>query len=89
MTTTTDSAAVMPLPNVGSIWLARDGRQMRVDEVVIPTLETPWCKMTVLNADRCGKGTRRKTTMNVASFGTGFLRPVAIPSPTEKQPKER
>jgi hypothetical protein len=66
------------IPEIGSEWIARDGRKMRVDEVVIPAWDgdMPWCKLTVLNP---GKGTRRKTTMSTASFGSethiGFLRP--------------
>lgn len=66
------------IPDVGSEWYARDGRVMRVDEVVIPTdpADMPWCKMTVLNA---GKRMRRRTTMSTNSFGTSlataFLRP--------------
>lgn len=67
------------IPAIGSEWIARDGRKMRVEEVVIPTLDSdmPWCKMTVLNA---GKGMRRRTEMSTANFGSethiGFLRPL-------------
>lgn len=66
------------IPEVGSEWYARDGRVMRVDEVVVPVLpqDMPWAKLTVLNA---GKRMRRKTTMSTSCFGTdlatAFLRP--------------
>ena len=66
------------IPKVGSEWYARDGRVMRVDEIMIPVRreDMPWCKMTVLNA---GKGMRKKTTMNTGNFGSelvsAFLRP--------------
>lgn len=68
------------IPDVGSEWIARDGRKMRVEEVIIPVLESdmPWCKMTVLNPE---KGMRRKTTLSTSNFGSethiGFLRPAA------------
>lgn len=63
------------IPEVGTVWKARDGRVMRVDEVIIPVLasDMPWAKVTVLNA---GKGMRRKTTMNTGNFDPGaFLQP--------------
>lgn len=65
-------------PAIGSEWIARDGRRMRVDDVIVPVdpRDMPWCKMTVLNP---GKRMRRHTTMGIASFGSethfGFLRP--------------
>lgn len=65
-------------PTVGSEWCARDGRVMRVDQVVVPAdpAMMPRAKMTVLNA---GRRTRRKTEMSVKNFGSelciGFLRP--------------
>lgn len=68
------------IPVVGSEWYARDGRVMRVDEIVLPADVTimPRAKMTVLNA---GRGMRKKTEMSVANFGDelyiGFLRPRA------------
>jgi hypothetical protein len=67
------------IPDIGSEWLARDGRRMRVEEVIIPVRVEgmPWAKLTVLNP---GKGMRRKTEMSTANFGSethiGFLRPV-------------
>lgn len=69
------------VPEVGSEWYARDGRVMRVDEVVVPVdpAAMPWCKMTVLNA---GKRMRRKTQMSTGNFGSdlvsAFLRPRAV-----------
>lgn len=66
------------IPEVGSEWYARDGRVMRVDEVIVPVRpeDMPWAKMTVLNA---GKRMRRKTSMSTANFGSdlisAFLRP--------------
>ena len=66
------------IPKVGSEWYARDGRVMRVDEVVIPVRveDMPWCKMTVLNA---GRRMKKTTTMNTRHFGSelvsAFLRP--------------
>lgn len=66
------------IPAVGSEWLARDGRRMRVEEVVIPVhaSDMPWAKVTVLNAR---KGMRRKTTMATSNFSdaqwSAFLRP--------------
>lgn len=66
------------IPEVGTEWYARDGRVMRVDEVVIPVDPSimPWCKMTVLNA---GKRMRRKTQLSTVNFGSdlvsAFLRP--------------
>lgn len=66
------------IPAIGSEWLARDGRRMRVEEVVIPTYpdDEPWAKVTVLNAR---KGMRRKTTMGTSNFSdaqwSAFLRP--------------
>jgi hypothetical protein len=69
----------MTIPKIGSEWIAKDGRKLRVDEVIIPVLETdmPWCKMTVLNP---GKGMRRKTQMSTHNFGSetypAFLRPI-------------
>jgi hypothetical protein len=68
------------IPEIGSEWIARDGREMRVDEVVTPVLasDMPWAKLTVLNAT---KGMRRHTTMATSNFGTdtvaAFLRPLA------------
>lgn len=65
------------IPEIGSEWIARDGRKMRVDEVIIPVDPDamPWCKMTVLNP---GKRMRRHTEMAVSNFGRGsyigFLR---------------
>jgi len=67
------------IPAVGSEWIARDGRKMRVEEVIIPACDSdmPWCKMTVLNPS---KGMRRRTSLSTASFGSethiGFLRPI-------------
>lgn len=60
------------IPEIGSEWLARDGRIMRVDDVVIPTLaqDMPWAKLTVLNPR---KGMRKRTTMSTANFGTEFV----------------
>lgn len=69
----------MTIPAIGSEWIARDGRKLRVDKVIIPVLESdmPWCKMTVLNP---GKGMRRKTQMSTHNFGSetypAFLRPI-------------
>jgi hypothetical protein len=69
----------MMIPAVGSEWIARDGRRMRVDEVIVPVDPDamPWCKMTVLNP---GKRTRRHTEMSTSNFGrethSGFLRPL-------------
>lgn len=66
------------IPDIGSEWIARDGRLMRVEEVVIPVdaADMPWAKLTVLNPT---KGMRRKTEMSTANFGSdthfGFLRP--------------
>lgn len=68
-------------PVVGSEWIARDGRRMRVDEIDRPVTHgfQPRCKMTVLNARN---GMRRKTTMSVSSFSdefvSAFLRPAEI-----------
>lgn len=70
------------IPDVGSEWIARDGRKMRVEEVVVPVdpADMPWCRMTILNP---GKGMRRRTQLSTANFGSethiGFLRP--LPSP--------
>lgn len=67
------------IPEVGSKWRARDGRIMRVDEVIIPVCpeDLPWAKLTVLNPS---KGIRRHTAMSTANFGSdivsAFLRPV-------------
>jgi hypothetical protein len=67
------------IPAVGSEWIARDGRRMRVVEVVVPKdpADVPWCKMDVLNP---GKRMRRRTEMSTANFGSetvpAFLRPV-------------
>ena len=67
------------IPEIGSEWIARDGRKMRVDEVIIPVDPDamPWCKMTVLNP---GERMRRHTEMSVSNFGRqshiGFLRPL-------------
>lgn len=66
------------IPEIGTEWIARDGRRMRVDEVIIPVLasDMPWCRMTVLNAS---KGMRRTTSLNTGLFGSelhsNFLRP--------------
>lgn len=73
------------IPEIGSEWIARDGRRMRVEEIVIPALpsDTPWCHMTVLNP---GKGMRRKTQLSTANFGSethiGFLRPMTTQEKT-------
>jgi hypothetical protein len=67
------------IPEIGSEWIARDGRKMRVDEVIIPVDQDamPWCKMTVFNP---GKRMRRHTEMSVSSLGreahTGIPRPL-------------
>jgi hypothetical protein len=67
------------IPVIGSEWIARDGRKMRVDEVIMPVDPDtmPWCKMSVLNP---GKRMRRHTEMAVSNFGRGsyigFLRPL-------------
>ena len=65
------------IPDIGSEWIDRDGRKMRVDEVIIPPdpANMPWCKMTVLNPV---KKTRRQTTMSTENFGSElrFLSPV-------------
>lgn len=67
------------IPKIGSEWIARDGRKMRVDEVVIPInpADSPWAKVTVLNAT---KGMRRKTQMATTNFSdaqwSAFLRPL-------------
>jgi hypothetical protein len=66
------------IPENGTEWVARDGRRMRVVEVIVPKdpADMPWCRMDVLNA---GKRMRRTTTMSTGNFGTdvapGFLRP--------------
>lgn len=66
------------IPDIGSEWIARDGRVMRVEEVVIPVdpADMPWAKVTVLNAT---KGMRRKTQMSTSNFSdaqwSAFLRP--------------
>lgn len=63
------------IPAIGTVWKARDGRIMRVDEVIIPVLaqDMPWAKMTVLNPR---KGMRRKTAMHTGNFDFGaFLQP--------------
>jgi hypothetical protein len=56
------------IPDVGSEWIDRAGRKMRVDEVNIPTNpeNMPWCKMTVLNPI---KRTPHQTTMSIENFG--------------------
>jgi hypothetical protein len=70
------------IPEVGSEWIARDGRRMRVEEVIFPVdpADMPWTKLTVLNAR---KGMRKRTEMSTASFGSdispGFLRPAPPP----------
>lgn len=67
------------IPTIGSEWIARDGRKMRVDEVIIPVspADMPWAKVTVLNAT---KGMRRKTQMSTSNFSdaqwSAFLRPL-------------
>lgn len=63
------------IPDIGSEWVARDGRRMRVKEVIVPPnpADMPWCKLDVLNA---GKGMRRSTEMSTVNFGSEkFLRP--------------
>jgi hypothetical protein len=56
------------LPEIGSIWKAKDGRIMRVEAVIIPVRDEdmPWAKLTVLNPE---KGMRRKTAINTGAFG--------------------
>lgn len=66
------------IPEIGSEWIARDGRKMRVEEVIYPVdpSDLPWCKMIVLNAR---KGMKRRTTMSTGNFSdreySKFLRP--------------
>lgn len=63
------------IPEVGTTWRARDGRIMRVDEVVIPpdAADMPWAKLTVLNPE---KGMRRTTKMHTGNFDPcAFLQP--------------
>lgn len=70
------------IPEVGSEWIARDGRRMRVEEVIFPVdpSDMPWTRVTVLNAS---KGMRKHTQMSTANFGSdivpGFLRPAPLP----------
>lgn len=62
------------LPPVGSEWLARDGRLLRVDAWTRPThypADDYWADCTVLNR---AKGQRARTQMARANFGT-FLVP--------------
>jgi hypothetical protein len=65
------------IPEIGSVWIAGDGRILRVTDVLVPA-DPSMCarvKMTVVN----WSGGRRQTTMSTRYFGTslspGFLRP--------------
>jgi len=76
----------MEHPEVGSEWVAKDGRRIRVDEVIVPTvpeIDSVWTKCTVLNP---AKGTRRQTTFAIGRFGppgsARFLTPAPVPAPT-------
>jgi len=63
------------IPEVGTVWKARDGRVMRVEKVVIPVNagDMPWAKMTVLNP---GPRMRRMTDLHTGNFDPGaFLQP--------------
>lgn len=64
------------IPEVGSEWLARDGRRMRVEEILPKTTNTnTMIRMTVLNATGRMK---KKTQMHPRNFGddmSAFLQP--------------
>ena len=66
------------IPEVGSKWLARDGRVMIVKSVVVPEPDVmmPYATLRVVNAT--GR-MRRETQMKTDNFGTdlsdAFLRP--------------
>jgi hypothetical protein len=65
------------LPAVGSVWLAKDGRRMRIDRWTRPTFypaDNYWARMTVLNR---APGQRGKTDMGLAKFGTFLTQEVA------------
>lgn len=68
------------LPAIGSLWLARDGRIMRVESWFPPGAfgEHP-AKMTVLNSQ---KGGRRVTQADLRRFGK-FLQPYTGDVPGE------
>jgi hypothetical protein len=75
---------------IGSEWMARDGRKMRVDEVIIPVDPDaiPWCKMTVLNPGermrRTPKCRCRISADNLTSDFCGRFRDI----PLSKNPQE-
>lgn len=66
----------LDLPAINSVWLAEDGRRLRVDQWTRPTLypqDQYWAVCTVLNP---GYRQRKTTQMGRSNFGT-FLKPEA------------
>ena len=62
--------AARDMPNLDSVWIARDGRRMRL-ELWIKDRSNPTARMEVLNP---GPRMRRYTEQGLDSFGT-FLKP--------------
>lgn len=61
-----------PVPCVNSVWRARDGRRVRVVEIVRTSLVPGgwWVKLDVLSPYRPRQ--RRSTTAGAAAFTSGF-----------------
>lgn len=67
------------LPAIGTVWIARDGRRLRVEGWTRPVFypqDDYWSDCTVLNPQ---KGQRRATTMSLKHFGK-FLTPASASS---------
>ena len=62
------------IPDIGSEWKDRDGRKMRVDEVIIAPdpANMPWCKMTVLNPVKLGTRQPCQPRTLAAKFTSDF-----------------
>lgn len=66
------------IPEIGSVWVARDGRKMRVDRVTIPSNPSiePVAHVTVLNATGRMKKISILGTHNFSDAQwSAFLRP--------------